>query len=195
MDESHLIVNAQKGDVTAFNELILKYQEVAYNVAYRILFDPPAAEDATQEAFISAYRSLNSFRGGSFKSWLLRIITNQCYDQLRHQKRRPHSSLEALTEGNQEAVFVRSQEPTPEMYSVQNDLTTAIEQCLEALPPDQRVVAVLCDVEGYDYQEIAEMASISLGTVKSRLSRARERLRTCLQGVMELLPAQYRLNS
>ncbi|MFN2180442.1 MAG: RNA polymerase sigma factor, partial [Candidatus Promineifilaceae bacterium] len=83
MDEEALIKKAQKGDVTAFNRLVLHYQEAVYNVAYRIMGEPQSAEDATQEAFISAYNALNSFRGGSFKSWLMRIATNACYDELR----------------------------------------------------------------------------------------------------------------
>ena len=96
MDEAALIQKAQNGDVAAYNRLVLKYQEGVYNVAYRIMGEPHAAEDATQEAFISAYGSLKSFRGGSFKSWLMRIATNACYDELRRRKRRPQTSLDKI---------------------------------------------------------------------------------------------------
>ena len=89
MDEPALIREAQDGDLDAFNSLVLAYQDALYNTALRIMGDDSMAADATQEAFISAFRSLNSFRGGSFKAWLLRTVTNACYDELRRQKRRP----------------------------------------------------------------------------------------------------------
>ncbi len=194
MDESALIKQAQKGDIAAFNRLVLYYQESVYNVAYRIMGQPQAAEDATQEAFISAYKSLNQYRGGSFKSWLMRIATNNCYDELRRRKRRPQSSLDEMTEENESPAFLRSPNEGPEGYQQRVELAQAIEDCLGGLPDDQRVTAVLCDIEGYDYNEIAQITSSSLGTVKSRISRARAKLRDCLQGVAELLPAAYRLS-
>ena len=194
MDESALIKQAQKGDIAAFNRLVLHYQESVYNVAYRIMGQPQAAEDATQEAFISAYKSLNQYRGGSFKSWLMRIVTNNCYDELRRRKRRPQSSLDEMTEEYETPAFLRSPNEGPEGYQQRVELAQAIEDCLGGLPDDQRITAVLCDVEGYDYNEIAQITASSLGTVKSRISRARAKLRDCLQGVAELLPAAYRLS-
>ncbi|MCA9977373.1 MAG: sigma-70 family RNA polymerase sigma factor [Anaerolineales bacterium] len=193
MDEAVLIQQAKKGDVPAFNRLVLHYQELAYNVAYRIMGQPQAAEDITQESFIAAYQSLNRFRDGSFKSWLLRIVTNRCYDELRRHKRRPQSSLDELTEENESFAFLRSPEDGPEMHQQRLELVRAIEGCLQGLPDDQRIATVLCDVEGYDYQEIAGILAVSLGTVKSRISRARSKLRECLQKAEELLPANYRL--
>jgi RNA polymerase sigma-70 factor (ECF subfamily) len=194
MNEVALIEQAQKGDVQAYNSLVLHYQHVVYNVAYRIMGDPQSAEDAAQEAFISAYQSLNKFRGGNFKAWLLRITTNGCYDELRRRKRRPQSSLERITDDNQESfAFLRDPEIGPEKRQQQLELIQAIEECLQSLPDDQRVTAVLCDVEGYDYNAIADITDVSLGTVKSRVSRARSKLRDCLQGFKELLPANYRL--
>jgi RNA polymerase sigma-70 factor (ECF subfamily) len=195
MDEAALIQQARDGDVTAFNRLVLHYQGLAYNVAYRIMGGPQAAEDATQDAFISAYKALNSFRGGSFKAWLLRIVTNSCYDELRRRKRRPQSSLDELTEDNESFPFLRSPDVGPEGMQQQRELVQAIERCLHELPDEQRVAAVLCDVEGYEYKEIADITSTTLGTVKSRISRARSKLRDCLQGFGELLPADYRLGS
>ena len=194
MDESALIKQAQKGDIAAFNRLVLHYQESVYNVAYRIMGQPQAAEDATQEAFISAYKSLNQYRGGSFKSWLMRIVTNNCYDELRRRKRRPQSSLDEITEEYETPAFLRSPNEGPEGHQQRVELAQAIEDCLGGLPDDQRITAVLCDVEGYDYNEIAQITASSLGTVKSRISRARAKLRDCLQGVAELLPAAYRLS-
>lgn len=195
IDEATLIKQAQQGDVTAYNRLVLHYQEMVYNVAYRIMGEPQSAEDAAQEAFVSAYKSLNRFRGGSFKAWLMRIVTNQCYDELRRRKRRPQSSLDELTEDNESPAFLRSPGDTPEQFQLRVEMARAIEHCLDGLPDDQRVVAVMCDVEGYDYKEIADMVQVSLGTVKSRISRARAKLRDCLQGFAELLPAAYRLEA
>jgi RNA polymerase sigma-70 factor (ECF subfamily) len=155
--------------------------------------EPGAAADATQEAFIAAYKSLRSFRGGSFKSWLLRIVTNACYDELRRHRRRPQTSLDQMTEEGDSFPELAGDAPNPEDERQLIELIQAVKQCLDQLPDDQRVVAVLSDVEGYNYQEIAEIVSTTLGTVKSRLSRARARLRDCLQGYGELLPASYRL--
>ena len=193
MDEPGLIRDAQKGDVTAYNRLVLHYQEQVYNVAYRIMGEPQSAEDAAQEAFINAYKALNRFRGGNFKAWLLRIATNACYDELRRRKRRPQSSLDEMTDENESFAFLRSPDEGPEGAQQRMELVRAVEECLQGLPDDQRVTAVLCDVEGYDYNEIANITSVSLGTVKSRMNRARRKLRDCLRGFGELLPMSYRL--
>lgn len=196
MNEEALIQQAQDGNVAAFNRLVVQYQQLVYNVAHRIMNDPAAAEDVTQETFISAYKALNSFRGGSFKSWLLRIATNRCYDELRRYKRRPQTSIDAITEEIESPSFLRSPEDSPEKHHQRVELTLQIERCLESLPDDQRIAAVLGDVEGYDYKEIAGITKVSLGTVKSRLSRARAKLRDCLQSTAgEHLPASYRLET
>lgn len=193
MDEVGLIEQAKSGDVSAYNTLVLNYQDSVYNVALRILGDTDSAADASQEAFISAYKALGRFRGGSFKSWIMRIVTNACYDELRRRKRRRQSSLDEITEENESSdVLISQNSPQPEAHRSASELLQAVEECLEQLPDEQRTAAVLCDVEGYDYAEIAGILSISLGTVKSRLSRARAKLRDCLQGFGELLPAQYR---
>ncbi|MBP6017205.1 MAG: sigma-70 family RNA polymerase sigma factor [Candidatus Promineofilum sp.] len=196
MNEETLIQQAQKGDIVAFNRLVVQYQELVFNVAYRIMGDPAEAEDVAQETFITTYKSLRSFRGGSFKSWLIRIATNRCYDELRRRKRRPQTSLDAMTDENESFAFLRSPSEGPEAHRQRVELALMIERCLKDLPDDQRIVTVLGDVEGYDYQQIAEITSVSLGTVKSRLSRARAKLRDCLQEVGgELLPSAYRLET
>src|ERR1700694_151468 len=121
MDAPALILEAQQGDLNAFNRLVLEYQSTVYNLAYRIMGEGDSASDAAQEAFISAYKNLRHYRGGSFKAWLLRIVTNACYDELRRRKRRPAASLEALTVGERrpgcgsEASLV-SQDETPEDF-------------------------------------------------------------------------------
>ena len=198
MDEAELIAAALKGDLEAFNRLVLDYQRMVYNLAYRILGEGDAADDATQEAFISAWRKLGSYRGGSFKAWLLRIVTNACYDELRRRKRRPAASLEALTvaETGPEAdaeIELKATTEGPESVAQRRELARALQDCLDHLPDDMRIVTVMSDVHGYDYAEIAAAAGIALGTVKSRLSRARARMRDCLQGYRELLSTAYRL--
>ena len=166
---------------------------MAYRVAYRIMSDPDAAADATQEAFISAYRGLGRFRGGSFRAWLMRIVTNACYDELRRRKRRPQTSLEALHTEEHMSSFENSPLESPEAHAQRREVSQLLQAGIDLLPDDQRVVLVLSDVQGFSYQEIAQIVGVPRGTVKSRLHRARVRLRDYLQEREELLPARYRL--
>lgn len=196
MDETALIQIAQQGDLDAFNRLVLAYQDLAFNVAYRLMSDPAEAQDVTQDAFVSAYRKLDSFRGGSFKAWLLRIVTNAGYDALRKRKRQPMVPLEPLTADDEEIEspsWIADPGETPEDAAARAELGAAIQQCLDRLAVDFRTVVVLVDVQGLDYAEAAETVGKPLGTIKSRLARARVRMQDCLQGYGELLPAQYRL--
>ncbi|RLC92244.1 MAG: RNA polymerase subunit sigma-24 [Chloroflexi bacterium] len=194
MDEAKLIESAQRGKVDAFNELVLAYQDRVYNLAYRIMGDPASATDAAQETFIAAYQSITRFRGGSFKSYLMRIVSNRCYDELRRHKRRPATSFEDFGEVDEEAnpALINGGEG-PEEHIERQEMARLIQSGIETLPPDQRVTLVLSDVQGMSYQEIAEATDISLGTVKSRLARARAKLRDYLREQGELLPARYRL--
>jgi RNA polymerase sigma-70 factor (ECF subfamily) len=192
MDEPALIATAQEGDREAFNQLVVHYQSLAYNVAYRVLGDADAAADATQDAFLSAYRAISHFRGGSFRSWLMRIVTNACYDQLRVKKRRPTTPIDEDEDPDRAEWNVDPGE-RPEAFVLRQELGQAIQRALETLPPDQRTVVVLCDIQGMSYEEIAETMSTSLGTVKSRLNRGRSKLRDYLIQNVELLPARYRL--
>jgi RNA polymerase sigma-70 factor (ECF subfamily) len=193
MDEQALIASASKGELRAFNQLVLLYQGMAYNVAYRILGDPDAAADATQDAFLSAFKAMPKFRGGSFKSWILRIVTNACYDQLRVKQRRPASSLDDLSIEADHTSYLRDPAEQPDESVERQELNQMIQAAILTLPEEQRVVLVLSDVQGLSYQEIAEAMGISLGTVKSRLSRGRAKLRDHLVEQGELLPARYRL--
>ncbi|MCC6799379.1 MAG: sigma-70 family RNA polymerase sigma factor [Anaerolineae bacterium] len=193
MDEEHWIAAARRGDVEAFNHLVLRYQDLAYTVAYRITGDASAAADAAQDAFITAFRKLHQFRGDRFKPWLMRIVTNACYDELRRVKRRPADSLDSLYEISDAPDALLPAPDTPEILAQQAELSAAIQDCIRALPDDQRVIVVLSDIEEYAYGDIAEITALPLGTVKSRLSRARGRLRDCLRGIGELLPAEFRL--
>jgi RNA polymerase sigma-70 factor (ECF subfamily) len=193
MDEQALIASARKGDAPAFNQLVLLYQSMAYSLAYRILGDPDAAADATQDAFISAFKAMRKFRGGSFKAWILRIVTNACYDQLRVKQRRPSESLDALPVDQDHVRYLRDPAEQPHAYLERQELNRLIQAGIQELPVEQRVVVVLSDVQGLSYSEIAEAAGLSLGTVKSRLSRGRARLRDYLLQRGELLPPRYRL--
>lgn len=191
MDEAQLIQASRQGDVSAFNRLVLAYQQTIYNLAFRMLGEAEAAADITQEAFISAFRSLASFRDGSFKGWLLRIATNACYDQLRQRRRHPLSSLEDLVEVVEK---LPSPEAGPDEYALRRELADEIQRGLATLPPEQRVVVIMSDVQGFSYEDIAQATNTSLGTVKSRLSRGRAHLRDYLAQKRELLPVRYRLS-
>ncbi len=197
MDEQALIKDARKGDLDAFNGLVLHYQDMAYNVAYRIMGEHGAAGDATQDAFISAYQKLEQYRGGSFKAWLLRIVSNCCYDELRRRKRQPVTPLKPeLDDGDllEEPTWLEDDSDSPEEQSEQAELQEAIQHCIGELDEKFKIVLVLIDVEGLDYETASEAAGTPLGTVKSRLARARERVQECLQGFWELLPDLFRLN-
>lgn len=196
MDEAALIREAMQGDLDSFNRLVLAYQDLVYNQAYRMLGDGVAAADATQDAFISAYRSLAGFRGGQFRSWLLRIVTNVSYDELRRRHRRGEIPLEPVNDYGEEMESPRwMADPSegPEAATARAELAQAIQHCLNNLPDDFRAIVVLVDVQGMNYHEAARVVSKPLGTIKSRLARARLRLRDCLQGFWELLPSTFRL--
>ncbi len=201
MDERILLQEARTGDLDAFNRLVLIYQNHVYAFAYRMLGESESAADAAQQAFVSAYRHLGELRGENFRSWLLRIVANACLDELRRRKRRPAVSLEELTEGAEEQ---RSEESLailadpaegPEGAAVRADLRRALEECLGLLPPDQRATVLLVDIHAQDYVEAARTLRVALGTVKSRVARARADLRDCLRAKGELPSLPHRLES
>jgi RNA polymerase sigma-70 factor, ECF subfamily len=196
MNETELIKSAQKGNLPAFNRLVMAHQGLAYNVAYRLMGEGEAAADATQEAFIKAFKSINQYRGGSFKSWLLRIVTNTCYDHLRYARRRPSEPLEPEHEDLSADYTPHLLDPAagPEERTLQHELGRMLQEAINQLPPEQRLILLLSDAEGFSYQEIAEITDLALGTVKSRLNRGRARLRDILLA-KELLPPQYRLQT
>jgi RNA polymerase sigma factor (sigma-70 family) len=183
-------LRAQRGDLQAFNELVVEYEGLVYNVCYRILGQQQAAEDAAQDAFISAWRNIGSFRGEAFRPWLLRIATNLCRDDLRRRGRRPSSSLDgALEAGVPEPP---DRDLLPEDITLNTELRAQLQAALDQLPEDQRMAVVLCDVEGLDYTEIAVVMNTSLGTVKSRIARGRLKLREMLKREPELLAGRFR---
>ena len=159
MDEIALIQAARDGDVDSFNRLVLAYQDLVYSHAYRMIGEEESADDATQNTFISAYNHLGSFRGGSFKAWLLRIVTNACYDELRRRKRRPTVPLEPLDDTGEEvesANWMVDPVDQPEEQVQRAELQNAIQHCLDNLPDDFRSTVIMVDVQGMDYFEAAE---------------------------------------
>lgn len=194
MNDPDLIHAAQSGDLEAFNQLVLTYQDKIFNIALRMLGDDDLAADLTQDAFIAAFRNITSFRGGSFSGWLVRIVINLCYDDLRRRKRRPTLPLEAENSDGEEfdsPAWLADPAPTPEQKAEAREFTRAIQAALNALPVDFRAVLVLADIQGLDYTEVAAVLRVPVGTVKSRLARARLRLREHLRGLEKILPSAF----
>jgi RNA polymerase sigma-70 factor (ECF subfamily) len=183
-----LILEAQRGSLDAFNRLVRRHERAVYNVALRLVGTTMAAEEVTQDTFMRAYGALARFRGGDFRPWLLRIATNRAYDELRRRKRAPGSFEELTYEPEVEWSTLTSVEE-PDARAERLELAKVLEDALAQLPTDQRVAVVLSDVQGYDYVEIAAITGVPYGTVKSRLSRARSRLRTLLSGRLDGLRA------
>jgi RNA polymerase sigma-70 factor, ECF subfamily len=180
-----LVARTLGGELDAYNELVQHYQDYLFAVCVRVVNDREAAADAVQEAFFSAYRNLSRFRGDSFRAWLTRIALNAATDVLRLRKRRP---ADPYPEWEDEAWQPpTNEEDAPERQALRRNAAEVLGRALAQITPDQRTAIVLYDVEGYDYQEIADMTSVSLGTVKSRIHRGRLALRELLADDMELL--------
>ena len=182
-NEGDLVVASQKGDLEAFNELVLCYQDRIYSLAMRILGDQDSAEDVTQNTFLTAYLNLPRFRNGSFRSWLYRIATNACYDVHRRHKRYPVLSIESEELDEERFLPLKDfsgSNTLPEMEVERHELEQAVQHALNRLEVDQRTIVVLIDQQDLDYQEAAQALRIPIGTVKSRLARARLRLRQLL---------------
>ena len=178
-NERALIARSQDGDVEAFNRLVEHYQHRVYTLCFRLLGDADA-EDATQEAFLSAFRAIRRYHGGLFVSWLLRIAANECYDHLRARKRTPQSSFDTDTDGMDIGQLPDPGE-VPEDRLLRAELAQELQRRLQELEAEQRLVVILSDIQGYRYDEIVAATGWPIGTVKSRLSRARARLRAALQ--------------
>jgi RNA polymerase sigma-70 factor (ECF subfamily) len=192
-DESDLIARAQRGDLDAFNELILLHQDALFNIALRTLGDEDRAADAVQDGLISAYRSLHSFHGGSFRAWLARTVVNKCYDEYRRSSRHPSIPLTPIVDGEEVEDWAWLRDPSPSLEDRFEDteLNDALQACMKLLPFQARVVLSLVDVDGLSYEEAANVLRIPVGTVKSRLARARATMRQSLQDFSDLLPVAY----
>lgn len=178
--EPSLILKASNGDLDAFNQLVLQYQDLAYHHAYALLGDPAQAEDATQESFIKAFQALNTLRGVSFRGWLLKIVTNSAYDLMRRAQRHPTQALYPEDENGEEVESAAwLVDPTSDVQDIveEHERSSQIYQALDELPEAFRSVLTLIDVNDMDYTEAADVLGVPLGTVKSRLARARLQMR------------------
>jgi RNA polymerase sigma-70 factor, ECF subfamily len=183
-NEAELVQRAARGDQVAFTRLVEHYQSACYGLAWRLLGNPDQAADATQDAFVHAFNAIDRYRGGQFRSWLLRITANASYDILRRMQRRPTTGLPDPDEGEAELPDLRA--PNPVASAERSELYRALDAAVQRLPEDQRIAVVLCDVYGMDYNEVAAATSSALGTVKSRIHRGRLRLRELLAEQREL---------
>jgi RNA polymerase sigma-70 factor (ECF subfamily) len=175
MDQDELIQHSREGDANSFNKLVESYQQQVYNLCLRMLGNVPDAEDATQDAFISAWKAIKGFRRGNFRAWLSRIAANACRDQLRRQKRHAEVSLETSV-----SELRNDTGGQLENQVLSHELAQEIQRGLTTLPYQQRLAVVLRDIEGFSYEEISQTMHCSLGTVRSRLSRGRAQLRDFL---------------
>lgn len=192
--EAGLIRFAQRGDVDAFNLLALKYQDMMFRISLRIINDERAAEDAAQNAMIQAFQNIRSFRGGSFKSWLARVAVNASYDEMRRMRRHASHPLEQFNQDGEEIespVWMTDPAAQPEELAENSELQGVLHRCIRSLMPDYRLMVILVDMEGFSYEEAARITRVPVGTVKSRLARARMQLRTALRQFEGLIPAVH----
>jgi len=184
VDEGWLIKQAQKGDNKAFELLIDEHFKKIYNIAYRLSGNEADASDMTQEVLIKIFRHIGSFSGNSkFSTWVYRVATNTCLDELKKIKRRSTYSLDAeLDTGENEVVVqVRDEAPTPDIAAEQKELSAAVGKAIKRLSPDHSAVVILRDIQGMSYEEVAKILNCSVGTVKSRLNRGRAQLKKILE--------------
>lgn len=179
-NEASLVQRARDGELDAFNALVELHQRAVFNLCLRMIGNYASAEDAAQEAFISAFRAIRSFKGGSFRAWLLRIAANASTDALRRRQRRPAVSLDVAPPGAEDPIDPPDTAAGPEELALRADRALAIQAALLRLPEDQRLAVIMCDMQGFAYEEIAEATGVSVGTVKSRISRGRDKLRAIL---------------
>lgn len=183
-DDRKLAERAAAGDAGSFNRLMEKHERRMYAVALRICRNKEDAEDCLQEAMLRIYRALPNFKGmSSFSTWVYRITMNTCLDELRRKKVRRADSLDALTD-----VGFSPADPsdTPEEHAERSAMRTEIGKAINQLPDDMRAAIVLRDIHGYSYEEIAEILDVNVGTIKSRISRGREKLRETFSKQKEL---------
>jgi RNA polymerase sigma-70 factor (ECF subfamily) len=192
-DDAILVAQSRRGDLAAFNELVERHQARVFNLALRLVGTREAAEDVTQDSFIAAFRKLDQFAGDNFISWLLRIAANNAKDELRRRARRPASSIDVIFGTGPGDLEPRAEGVSVEEWAERGELGRILWQALQELPEEQRMPIVLVDVEGFAYGEVAGMLGWSTGTVKSRISRGRARLRELLGSRPELLEGFWRL--
>lgn len=176
--ESRIVQKVLGGDVNAFETLVLEYEKNVYNIALRMTGNSEDAADMTQEAFIKAYNSLQSFRGDSkFSVWLYRIVSNVCLDFLRSKNRRPTVSLSVEdNDGDEVQLDVADESQSPELLLDRQMTRESVRRGLDSLSPDYRQILLLREIQGLSYDEISQALGLEVGTVKSRIFRARKKL-------------------
>ena len=187
--EKLLITKSKNGDILAFEQLLSLYEKKAYNIAFRMMRNEEDAKDAVQEAFIKVFKSMKSFREeSSFSTWLYRIVTNVCLDELRKRKKYASVSLEFEIESDRGTTHIElgKDEVTPEDLYERQEKKELVLDTINSLKEDYKTVVILRDIQGFSYEEIATILSCSLGTIKSRINRARNVLKDKLQAQMEL---------
>ncbi len=190
MSEQEHVKRCQEGDMEAFERLVEAYEKKILNYCYRMLSNLSDAEDATQEVFVKLYRFIGSYSGqSSFSTWLYKIASNVCLDFLRKNKRRLSDTIsinQQSSEGEEFALEILDDGPSPHQSAQRHEAHQALEKALLELGEDQRRVVVLRDVMGLSYEEIATVTGMAVGTVKSRINRARQNLKKLLEEDREL---------
>lgn len=175
MNEEKLISRAAKGDASAFNELLGMHENRMYAVCLRMCGNHEDAQDCLQEAMLRVYRAISGFKGQStFSTWLYRVTMNTCLDELRRKKNKQSTSLDGLLDAGWSPSDERD---TPERHAVRSEMHAEVQRVISELPEDMRAAIVLRDIQGFSYEEISQMLNINVGTIKSRISRGREKLR------------------
>ena len=177
-EESRIVQKVLKGDVNAFETLVLAYEKSVYNITLRMTGNSEDASDMTQEAFIKAYNSLQSFRGDSkFSVWIYRIATNVCLDFIRSRSRKPTVSLSVEDkDGDEVELDVADESQSPEQLLDRQMTRESVRRGLETLTPEYRQILLLREIQGLSYDEISQCLGLEVGTVKSRIFRARKKL-------------------
>ena len=184
MNEEKLIARAAKGDAPAFNELLGAHEKKMYAVCLRMCGNHEDAQDCLQEEMLRVYRAISGFRGQStFSTWLYRVTMNTCLDELRRKKNKQTTSLDGLLDAGWSPA---DNYDTPERHAVNSERRREIRRIITELPEDMRAAVVLRDIQGFSYDEIAVMLDANVGTIKSRISRGREKLREKFQAKPEL---------
>lgn len=195
-DDDMLVKQSRDGDLDAFEELVKRYEGKVYTVAYRFMGNHADASDLAQEAFIKAFQALTSFRGdSSFATWLYRITANACRDEIRKQHRQKKLSLEEMISHGGGSYPVAGTEPSPEESLERWELHDLVQKQLNGLSGDHRLILVMRELQGMSYEEIAASLDCTLGTVKSRLNRARQALKQRVLAHRELFDINDRLAS
>lgn len=180
LNEARLVKRAKQGDLQAFEELILQHEKIVYNVALRMMNHSEDAKDISQEVFLKAYRNIGNFDERSqFSTWIYRITANTCIDEMRRRKGKQSFSLEEELENEEGSMQrqVADAGETPEESILREEQKSEILQALDSLSAEHKAAVILRDIKGLSYEEIAEILELSLGTVKSRISRGRNQLK------------------